>query len=280
MITNTRSCSCEGTNPDCFRCNGTGMIPLRIAAREDHSDIDEQIKALHGLKVEQQKKAVIQPYVAPRIIDKYSSKYYDVECPFCHKNFHQNVILKHVATSHKNATLPKGPKAKKVLKATGAKNKKSAAKKNTQFELKDFIICDICNVKIMTKRIKRHMERVHSQFQSQSPAAVAVTSKFKLDTLYKFIVCTKCNRHIPQSEYDAHCILHMTGNKSLLSKSRSGSTVNNNAIQITKIDSRSLSVVQGVAIKLDATYGSHVIRDVGRFGSHPSHDNFDDESEA
>lgn len=280
MITESRQCSCGGTNPGCCHCDGTGMIPLRTATRENHSDIDKQIKAIHDLKKEQQKKAVIKSYVEPRVIDKYSSKYYDVECPFCLKNFHRSVILKHVATSHKNATLPKSNKAKRVLKPTGAKNKKSAAKKNNRFELKDFVTCDICNVKIMTKRIKRHMEKVHSQFQSQSPVAVAVVSKFKLNTLYKFIVCTKCNRHIPQSEYDAHCILHLTGKTKHLSKSKSDSPIINNENRETKPGRRGLSGAQGVPYNLDATYGSHIIRDVGRFGSHPSHDNFDDESDA
>ncbi len=32
--------------------------------------------------------------------------------------------------------------------------------------------------------------------------------------------------------------------------------------------------------KHDATYGNHTIRDYGKFGSHPSHDNFNDESGA
>lgn len=32
--------------------------------------------------------------------------------------------------------------------------------------------------------------------------------------------------------------------------------------------------------RLDTTYGQHVFREGGKFGSHPSHDNFDDESGA
>lgn len=122
MITESRQCSCEGTNPDCFRCNGTGMILLRTATRENHSDIDAQIKVLHDLKMEQQKKAVLQNYVIPQFKDRNLSSYYDVECPFCHKNFHRSKILRHLATSHKNTKKPKGSKVNRVLKVTGVKS--------------------------------------------------------------------------------------------------------------------------------------------------------------
>jgi hypothetical protein len=40
------------------------------------------------------------------------------------------------------------------------------------------------------------------------------------------------------------------------------------------------SLIEDNSKKLDSTYGKHTIRDGGKFGSHPSYDNFDDESGA
>lgn len=124
------------------------------------------------------------------------------------------------------------------------------------------------------------MEKVHSQLETQIIIATTVASKFKLNTLYKFKVCSKCNRHIPQSEYESHCISHQTGNTKFLSKSKLVFPKINIAIQETNLNLQAVPDVKGVFSKLDATYGSHIIRDLGKFGSHPSHDNFDDESEA
>lgn len=131
-------------------------------------------------------------------------------------------------------------------------------------------ICSICGV-VVTK-IKKHMSRVHSEEKTEQSLAVAVKKKSKP----QLCKCPYCSSFVRQDRLDAH--IKKTHNN--------GSQVSPKApirrkLQQTKHQQQSTSSTDSSRENrsMDATRDYYArYRDNGQFGSHPSHDSFDDES--
>ena len=79
MISDTRQCSCEGANSDCFRCNGTGMVQLRDTKRQ-HSDAFVIGQMLISRPKRPEKKLPIIVAAKP---SKLKINKNQIECPIC-----------------------------------------------------------------------------------------------------------------------------------------------------------------------------------------------------
>lgn len=93
----------------------------------------------------------------------------------------------------------------------------------------------------------------------------------------KYIRCPQCDLLILKTRLTDH-MEHHKANIDIASKAKTQSSYRSWAKVNAKPTNRTSAKYEGESKKQDATYGHHSILESGRFGSHPSHDNYDDES--
>jgi hypothetical protein len=134
------------------------------------------------------------------------------------------------------------------------------------------MICPLCGVGVLVTRLTKHISKVHSETATAQSLAVAAkpTSKPEL------CKCPCCSSLVRQDRLDAHIRkIHKAASKA------SPQAPIQRKLQQTKHQKQlTPSVSNGCQDRsMDATRDYYALyRDNGQFGSHPSHDSFDDES--
>lgn len=238
MINDSRPCSCEGSNPDCFRCNGTGMIPQKAYSNAGHSENSEIAKYIAG-NIGKRSPGRIAP--------------------------------------------------RKMVKQTKVKG----TVKRLPGEI--YVCCLTCKVELKAKRIDRHFQKVHVDGTKKAPVKQnapkkSTPAKRKIEvpalTNYKaiskisdgFIRCPLCELLISKNRYTDHKERHAQKRmERSVVQTRPTHVKGHPAARPPSVNHQQYA---GTSKHYDATFGGHTIRDNGRFGSYPSHDNYDDESQA
>jgi ribosomal protein L44E len=200
-----------------------------------------------------------------------------IKCPICSISITSDILKRHLANRHKPAQLAKYYNEIRLVFDSLKLPLPAIQTKVVKKEMELFK-CDKCSAMLAKNRLKRHMKKVHntpSKKTASNSSAVIVVHK----TLNPNIQCPQCSLMVLKSKLSKHLkSQHKVISANPVNKQRS---VTPNKPKITDVpSSRYPDQIEGVSKMLDATYGTHTIRDGGRFGSYPSHDNFDDESAA
>jgi hypothetical protein len=156
-----------------------------------------------------------------------------------------------------------------------------------------------CSAKLNPRRLQKHIKKVHDKprlLPSQAPAkskAHQVNRQAQPNSAPQLIPCpvSGCSAKVKPSRVDLHLVrAHRQWRMSKVatppsfagssSESRAAAAaryiISNSISDVTQRNSSHGHYPEG---NLDATKGyAHAYREVGRFGSHPSHDAFDDDS--
>ena len=253
MFTDRRPCSCQGSNPDCFRCNGTGMIPDQAKDSNSHSEIYSLAEMLNIKRNKnnsnneitandprQNVKTIIKSNISNEAVPKLTN------CPLCSVSFSSKDLLNHIVTYHKKRFQSNAYNIEYFPNFLRLEIEKYNIESNSML-----VTCDLCGITLSRARLESHKNNIHKDIlKSMNPPDK------------KTIVADKRTKRSPA----------ITPKKTIDKKT------DRNTISSDKINS---SVrLETVSNRLDGTYGKHQIRDGGRYGSHPSHDNYDDESGA
>jgi len=261
MIINAGQCSCKGNNPDCFRCSGTGMVQTPDLMHP-HSEAYEMGQLLSKLP-RKPERVVYEMLVRPKKIKKPVVKVAMQPVKKAKK------AVKPVKSLYRNVKNYKAPEVC-VMPLSIKPVKKIPAN----------IECPICCTHIL-KTIHsfsnhlishdsadtiKHKKLIDKTFQliAQTPSVVllAPLSSPKMNIF--------TNRSAPYSAPKGK------SKKPIASKFSDAKIIpSTDEPPGSRFISREADTK-----KLDSTFGQHTIREGGRYGSHPAHDNFDDESGA
>lgn len=158
--------------------------------------------------------------------------------------------------------------------------------------LSDIVVCPLCNRYVPLMSFRTHIVNDHNKLSKKEEATLKeyckaresnyppkATSSLTAD----MVVCKKCGKKMAAKLLKLHLEKNHIAKSKKARRRLAAQSASNRSYSESPTASRNsqkLAVVDGMSKKLDATFGNHVIRDNGRFGSHPSHDGFDDESGA
>lgn len=249
MVSNAGQCSCEGNNPNCFRCSGTGMVQLQDT-NQPHSETYIIGQLLSSLPIKPKK-------IFPELLVRQ-------------KNVKKTAIK--VEKSPKKSRKNLKPATKSPYK-----NAKNFRAPEVHIKPKN-MECPVCCT---------YITKTHFSFLNHlktHDTADNIKHKNLIDRTFQRISETQSDIHLTPPRMNIFSnnnastpLIAPKGKKqkpivSLYSSSKLNPP--------TEPPSSRSSVIEDNYKKLDSTYGKHTIRDGGKFGSHPSHDNFDDESGA
>jgi hypothetical protein len=160
----------------------------------------------------------------------------------------------------------------------------------------DLVKCEFCTAMISVKNVKKHNKKKHSD-KIETKAPVAYINMQTICAKNQVAVAVLGKKNVPVSDYTrcpncAKLILKTEFINHLLKEHKSGETERVLPISPVRLTGKITGSFRATIQKprqsrsgeapngADATCGYHIIREHGRFGSHPSHDGFDDESEA
>jgi hypothetical protein len=268
----SRACVCGGSNENCRFCGGLGTVPDTLATALDgrvqrlaaEQASAETTKVWHGLVSH-------RGHPRPKVASAPES-FILVSCPEgC------GARLKPGRLMNRHLTRVHGRRPPLIAKLNLPKPKKPNRK---------YLSCPTCNATVRVDRMEGHVSKVHKvpaersagwtlgnvapPVQQQSAnAAPSLTSPQTAKREYD--VCSVCKVKVRISRIKKHMAkVH----KSRPVRPRKG------VIQSAKdVQRESTTLVAPRDKNLDATkLYAHSYRERGRFGSHPSHDGFDDES--
>lgn len=238
MSSNVEQCSCEGTNSDCFRCNGTGLIQPR-----DKKSLYSKAYAIGQLLISKPKKPEKTFPVFSKTIKPIKK------------------------TAIKVANKPKKPIKKVSIKII--------KKPDIPVTCIRVIECPICRIYISRTELAffNHL-KTHDTSDK-------IKHKKLLGRTFELIKIMPPDNQLFDFKQDKRIYAHTNqANNSKIHMPAIAVPSTYKVKPTTKPDSSNLVSREDVSKKIDKTYGHHTIRELGRFGSHPSHDNFDDESGA
>jgi hypothetical protein len=294
----SRSCVCGGSNENCRFCGGLGTISDRLAtalishvgrpesefmshgaekprrkrmgrrtsadlipcsegcgALLNRRNVGRHLQRIHGVgpAVPERVENLPQAPSAPTITEtKYQL------CPKCGVNVRTDRIGKHLTKAHKSAVVrPSIERAHSSVQVVlgGLAKKMQEAK---------------TSVSGLTRALISKVYRSPSPAAQQIGSSVQSRSESK-NSVYSYEVCSVCKAKVRVTRIEEHMArVHMRR------VGRSHAAV----VRSSKDPLRqSTSVVAPLDKNLDATkLYAHPCREHGRYGSHPSHDGFDDES--
>jgi hypothetical protein len=246
-----RTCTCDGSNANCFRCGGRGFIGWpephhgskpgrRDRAVGTSKGADPGLSSLIRKPPRRSPAPAASPAgnQTPRPEDNLWLRRRLVVCPICSVKVKAQRLAKHLRVAHPGASDPtlkqSAPASSKPkTPAQTARLKKTPAASRLQFT------CPLCGAQISTKRARRHLADNHRVSKNEwlervlPGSAPAVTSR-------------KASSHASTAGDEAG----ISPTQEQLNESR-----------------------------LDGSKGRHTFRETGRFGSYPVHDNYNDESE-
>ena len=253
MITHRTPCTCEGRNPDCFRCYGSGLMSKIAQKRFVRLKITKMIK--------KKLKTDVKLDVVPIQVTITQKKLKKCVCNICKEEFQGNddAYWQHL-------------------------------------KMHNLVKCTICNSVVSEKNLERHINKQHrnNSVVTKTKSKPGKVRNIRINnTIYTLPLALplRARPSITNTVRCPNCALLMLKNQLmdhlLTVHKRSDETVTLPVITTAftgkskysaKPSCRPSDQAEGVSKKQDATYGYHVIREHGRFGSHPSHDSFDDDS--
>jgi hypothetical protein len=160
----------------------------------------------------------------------------------------------------------------------------SANELTNHYEIHIMVKCNICNATVSKSRLKRHINKAHNKYKANNING-SKNNKMKYKKAdnsdgvmprQRYSRCPICDLLILSSRLSEHrSRVHSNQTHNIKTKSTKTS---GKQYMPDKPSSRVSTQVAGTSKALDATYGHHTLRDHGRFGSHASYDNYDDES--
>jgi hypothetical protein len=283
----SRSCVCGGSNENCRFCGGLGTIPdtLATALIGRLQRLESEQRPVGSPKV---RRKLVSHRLRPKPMTSRAKAALRreriparpaanlVPCPKgCGASLNPRNVSRHLNKVHiiVSAALQQTPN----LTPTRPTPTKVASK---------YGLCPACKASVRVDRIERHMAKVHKKLalrpqianvhsvapityqQAVKPAQKPPTPK-QAEREYKF--CPICKARIR----DTRIRKHMT-------KAHLGRVVRPHVAVVRSSKDplrQSTSLVAARDKNLDATkLYAHPFRERGRYGSHPSHDGFDDES--
>ena len=266
----SRSCVCGGENENCRYCGGSGIIgdtlgsalddTLRRATIENSPTAD--IKAEHERWPSWSQISVPPP----------------IRWAKCPKGCGRWINVEKVERHLRNCT---------GVRVTHPQHHAPAHQKNSKREEISFDSCPVCGAKLKAGRIQRHMSKAHGTTTSNPLFAEFVRRANVARRSTTETAPVHQNPSPPQRERTLCPICKAMVNVTRLNKHMA--KVHNRRLtpQPTQAASANDPTRQGTTLvaprdkNLDATkLYAHPYREQGRYGSHPSHDGFDDESTA
>jgi hypothetical protein len=264
----SRPCVCGGSNENCRYCSGRGDIPDSLAnALNAHSHRPESQKVQPGAKTAKRRErkpdtflkvSKVQAQVAKlqqisAMISGFrlqrpaaSPKHQRVFCPKgCSARLDPQDVERHVLLAHLPAPVKPGM-PKRVLCPKG------------------------CGTQLKPQDVDRHLRLAHVVAVAVQPQPRSLLNHLR-PSEYPF--CPVCKVRVKASKLNRHL---KKVHKAASTRATTKATVIHSEKDVLR---ESTTLVAPRDKNLDATkLYAHSYRESGRFGSHPSHDGFDDES--
>ena len=262
----SRSCVCGGTNENCRYCGGTGMIPDRLGAALDATLQRLQLEnsPTEDIKFSPKRKSS-QISIKPRPTIEW------VQCPKgCGRWVNPRKLKRHLNRVHTT-----NPASSQMANASLTSPKPSKAERKYE-------TCPVCWAKVRVERINGHVARVHTN----RPVATATSQPHRITAeATKSVRMSPVSRKV-ESEYETCplCKVRVRAsriNRHMRKAHKRTPTNPHRAVPLSSKDPLrdTTTLVAPRDKNLDATkLYAHPYREQGRYGSHPSHDGFDDES--
>jgi hypothetical protein len=126
-----------------------------------------------------------------------------------------------------------------------------------------------CGAKMRPNKVERHLRVAHASH----PAVTTISRTAPAATNKTYVVCSVCKANVRNDRLARHI------NKVHGTRSRRAVAENAIPLPANEVVKKTTTFVAPREKNLDATrLYAHAYREQGRFGSHPSHDGFDDES--
>jgi hypothetical protein len=269
-----KNCVCGGSNENCHWCSGSGFVKKTVSLPAIVAD--ELAKILDSSKIrpllsgrKSYGPASTQTVRAGRVGRmQFPPPVSPVfRCPFCKVKGDFATLKIHLSEAH--------PQDMKLHMATAPR--KRSPQKEAKYT-KRFTFCPFCRARIRGTRLNNHLRKVH-------PESRAAHSYRKPKSLAKVLTadmvdCPHCSAvmrsyHLPRHLRKAHhsgAVRTQAAREPDTSKSARTAPIDTGPIarDQTRVERR-----------LDATKDyAHAFREQGRFGSHPSHDDFSHEGKA
>lgn len=294
MSPSRKNCPCEGSNTNCHRCFGKGFYELvapepkgsgavRKRTKVTTSSIPEERftrslerprgrtdKAAHGSVTTRPAptRSGRQISAARRKAPKDVAKTKYVRCPACQAKVSSEKLESHVAAFH--------ARPKKRMPTVSR-------------TVPDLVACPKCNVRLKPESLKKHLRAKHGAFAEALRASldrkrVELGLPTEADRLARLVRCPECSamvtnvaRHLRR----AHGPSRPPKPRRPKERTRQPSTP---VLAAEPENEASGPAVEGKAEsrqeerRLDQSRDYWRIREGGKFGSHPSHDDFEDDS--
>jgi len=227
-VEESRPCTCGGSNENCYRCSGTGIIQRRVdtvpppnqTRRRKMFDLSGLLRRFGTKKAKQ----AAERGAASRMI----------QCDRCKFRGLPEAVKSHKQAAHASKENPRRTAIIDTI-APSKRNRNSRVQITTASRSRDhFLICAICSSSVKATNFRKHMSKVHGFTTGSVPSSFIGRSRRR-------------------------------GRQQRVNRtSKTPAAVDD--LQI--IDQREAHRQMGF-----------VVRENGRYGSHPLHDRFDDESE-
>ncbi|MEW6737389.1 MAG: hypothetical protein AB1489_39270 [Acidobacteriota bacterium] len=252
----SRNCSCYGSNENCMWCSGTGLIETIITHKKDCNRTVTKLRS------------------ANKILDQKleeARKLETTNCPKCNVPIRATDLDWHLR-DHNN-------------RKPGFKRTKDIQPKQPKLSP-----CRFCNQFVKQKQIKQHILQHHSESNSGQKVDEIISKNKRSNR--ELVNCSFCINRVRLGRLERHIKKVHNDDNLNVEKAQSKPIQNSNINMEKKVDelvksinSRRLDSFNDKdptisERRLDYTKPyAHFYRENGKFGSHPSHDNFGDESE-
>lgn len=253
----TKPCCCYGSNQNCMHCYGSGITEIKYIEGTNHNLLSNKENIIETPNRTNKNIICVKCKVKLAenndicVIDK------EVYCNHCFKEEAKHLIEKYSGTKHnKNTRVKTSNLDKNTSKNANVSFEipKTFNPKNTKIQNK-LVDCEYCKCKVRADRLDKHKRKVHKNnlFDKSSNENIELKTKSKTNVSNKVSNDTKNKYPESKNSYDQR---------------------NNN---LQKPDYYHEKQIEK---KLDYTSNYYnLYRERGRFGSHPSHDDYGEESD-
>jgi hypothetical protein len=272
----SRPCVCGGSNENCRFCGGLGTLPDRLGAA-----LEERLQHLEsGLVSVRSSKRARRKLVSHRMPSdtppppSAPDARFQTPCPECGVLLRPGRVASHLRKVHAAAA-----PVHQLRSVQGWRNGTTGNKNDRRYES-----CSVCNATVGVDRIERHMAKAHKNLRAvvsvvkaygvapdmqQKDKAAPLGQPQKVSTEYE--TCRVCKVRVRASRMNRH--MRKAHKRKLVHPPRAVPRSSKDPLRDTT------TLVAPRDKNLDATkLYAHSYREQGRYGSHPSHDGFDDDS--